>query len=317
MSTAMHTFIGVDIAQKHLDIAVEPTGQVWTESYDAEGLSRAIERIKQTTPDLVALEPTGNLEKPCMNAFLAADLPVILVNPQRIRNFARSIGQAAKTDRLDARIIARYAQAVRPPRRKLPDQDRQQLAELVVRRDQLSAMHAAETYRLSRVSPAMQREIQPHIAYLEACLDDLNRRIDQRIATHPIWAVHRNLLTSVPGVGPTVSAYLIACLPELGGCSHRQIAALVGVAPFAQDSGSRRAQRSIRGGRSRIRRALYMATLVALRYNQVLPRHYERLLAAGKRKKVALVACMRKLIVILNAMMKSLTPWRTQPTPQT
>jgi transposase len=312
----MEYFVGIDTSQERLDVYVEPTQEQFSHVNDDKGIAELIKRLTALAPLLVVIEATGKLEIPFMNAALEACLPVVVTNPQRIRDFARSVGQSAKTDALDARIIAQYAQKVRPEIKTLPDRDQQQLVELVIRRDQIVAMLAAETHRLNRVSPFMRTEIEQDVTYLKSRLDEINKRIQQFVTSHPVWQERRKLLESVPGVGPATSACIMACLPELGRCSNRQIAALVGVAPFNADSGAKRGQRFIRGGRSRVRKALYMATLVAMRYNPVLSAQYNRLVAAGKRKKVALVACMRKLITILNAMLRNQQQWRTT-TPQT
>ena len=313
----MESFVGIDISQKRLDVYVEPTQERFSHRNDADGIAELIKRLKTIRPTMVAMEATGKLETPIMNAVAEAGFRIAVTNPQRIRDFARSVGQSAKTDALDARIIAQYAQKVQPEVRNLPDHDQQKLAELVVRRDQIVTMLAAETHRLHRVSPFIRAEIQQDITYLKSRLDEINGRIQQFVKSHPVWQERQRVLESVPGVGPATSACIMACLPELGSCSNRQIAALVGVAPFNADSGAKRGQRFIRGGRSRVRKALYMAALVALRYNPVLSAYYTRLVAVGKRKKVALVACMRKLIVILNTMLRHQQPWRTQTASQT
>ncbi|HQE61969.1 MAG TPA: IS110 family transposase [Candidatus Latescibacteria bacterium] len=313
----MECFVGIDTSQERLDVYVEPTREQFSHTNDSAGIAELVKRLKALSPTLVVIEATGKLEIPFMNEALEACLPVVVTNPQRIRDFARSVGQSAKTDTLDARIIAQFAEKVRPELKSLPDHDQQKLVELVVRRDQIVAMLAAETHRLHRVSPFMRTEIQQDVTYLMSRLNEITEQVQQLVRNHPVWKERRKLLESVPGVGPATSACILACLPELGRCSNRQIAALVGVAPFNADSGTRKGQRFIRGGRSRVRKALYMATLVALRYNPVLSAFYTRLITAGKRKKVALVACMRKLVVILNTMIRHQQPWRTQTATQT
>jgi transposase len=313
----MDCYVGIDISQQRLDGFVEPTAERFSHTNDEIGIAELVEHLITLHPALVVVEATGKLETPFVNAVLEACLPISVTNPQRVRDFARSIGQSAKTDALDARLIAQYAHMIKPEIKALPDQDQQQLNELVTRRDQIITMLTAESHRLTRVSPFMRTEIEHHVLFLRSRLDEINKRIQRFVTSHPVWEERRKLLESVPGVGPATSACLIASLPELGCCSNREIAALVGVAPFNNDSGSKKGQRYIRGGRGRVRKALYMATLVAMRYNPVLSAYYNRLVDTGKRKKVALVACMRKLVTMLNAITKNNTPWRVATIPQT
>ena len=260
-------------------------------------------------PVLIVLEATGGYQRTLAAALASDGLPVAVVNPRQVRDFARATGQLAKTDAIDAKMLALFAERIRPEVRPLPEAEQQALAALVARRRQLLEMLQAERNRLSMAHKAVQDELRAHIRFLEKRLDKANRALQEAIEASPIWRAKEDLLRSVPGVGPVLSATLLAELPELGRLSGREIAALVGVAPFNRDSGTLRGQRCIWGGRVSVRCALYMGTLVAVRHNPVLRRFYEQLLGRGKAKKVALVACMRKLLVILNAMMKTQTHW--------
>jgi transposase len=264
---------------------------------------------------MVVLEATAGMEMPVAAALAAIGLPVAVVNPRQVRQFARATGRLAKTDAIDAQVLAQFAQAVQPPLRPLPDADTQQLNALVTRRHQLVEMLAAEKNRLAQAAKSVRIDIQEHIRWLERRLIDLDRDLAATVHESPIWRETDNLLQSAPGVGPVLSTTLLANLPELGRLNGKQIAALVGVAPLNRDSGRFRGKRTIWGGRARVRTALYMGTLVATRYNPVIRPFYQRLLAAGKPKKVALTACMRKLVTILNAMVRSQSSWLiTDPT---
>lgn len=258
------------------------------------------------------LEATGGLEVALLSALAAAGLPVVAVNPRQVRDFARASGQLAKTDRVDAHILAQFAEAIRPPVRPLPDEQTQALAALVTRRRQLLEMLQAEKNRLRLTAAPIRRRVQTHITWLKRELAALDKDLTRTIRTSSVWRERDDVLRSVPGVGPVFVSTLFAHLPELGTLSRKQIAALVGVAPFARDSGSLRGRRMIWGGRAPVRAALYMATLVATRYNSVIRTFYQRLCQAGKVKKVALTACMRKLLTILNAMLKTGTVWQGQ-----
>ena len=255
------------------------------------------------------LEATGGLEVPLVSALAAAALPVVVVNPRQVRDFARATGKLAKTDALDAQVLAHFAEAVRPPVRPLRDADTQELNSLTTRRNQLMTMLVAEKNRLRRASHSVRPGIQSHIMWLEQELNDLDKDLRTTLRRSPVWREKDDLLRSVPGVGEQLSLSLLAYLPELGTLDRKQIAALVGVAPFNRDSGPRRGKRSIWGGRTRVRAVLYMGALVASRYNPILRVFYQRLLAAGKPKKLALTACMRKLLTILNAMVKTGQHW--------
>ena len=302
-------FVGIDIAKDRLDLETCPHPEPWHTTNDAQGINQVIERMHALTPALIVLEATGGYERALAAALASEGLPVAVVNPRQVRDFARATGQLAKTDAIDAKMLALFAERIRPEVRPLPEAQQQALAALVARRRQLLEMLQAERNRLSMAHKAVQAELRTHIRFLEKRLDKANRALQEAIEASPVWRAKEDLLRSVPGVGPVLSATLLAELPELGRLSGRQIAALVGVAPFNRDSGQLRGQRCIWGGRVSVRCALYMGTLVAVRHNPVLRLFYEQLLKRGKAKKVALVACMRKLLVILNAMMKTQTHW--------
>ena len=308
MSNAV--FVGIDVSQDHLDVALAPSGEAWQVGNDEPGIGRLLARLTALRPQLIVLEATGRLELPAAAALGAAGLPVVVVNPRQSRDFARATGQLAKTDTLDARGLALFAERIRPAVRPLPDAAAQALADLVARRRQIVEMLVAEKNRLTRASKRVARDIRRHIAFLENQLAELNNQLQEAIAASPLWLEKQELLMSTPGVGPTVAATLLANLPELGRLDRRQIAALVGVAPLNRDSGKYRGQRTIWGGRAQVRAPLYMAVLVAMRWNPIIKTFYRRLLAAGKKKKVALTACMRKLLTILNAMLKNKTAWQ-------
>ena len=311
-TTAMNTpqpFVGIDVAKDRLDLDICPRTDPWHTTNDAQGIAQVVKKMHHLQPALIVLEATGGYERTLAAALASDGLPVAVVNPRQVRDFARATGQLAKTDAIDARMLALFAERIRPEIRPLPEAEQQALAALVARRRQLLEMLQAERNRLSMAHKAVQAELRAHIRFLEKRLDKANRALQEAIETSPIWQAKEDLLRSVPGVGPVLSATLLAELPELGRLSGREIAALVGVAPFNRDSGRLRGQRCIWGGRVSVRCALYMGTLVAVRHNPVLRRFYEQLLGRGKAKKVALVACMRKLLVILNAMMKTQTHW--------
>ena len=313
-------FVGIDVSKAHLDVAVRPTGTSWALPYDETGIDGLIPQIVDLEPALVLLEATGGLEVPLVAALAAAALPVVVVNPRQVRDFAKATGTLAKTDTLDAGVLAHFADAVRPEVRPLKDAETQVLNSLTARRHQVMTMLVSEKNRLGTaigaVSPrAVSPRIEAHIAWLEQELSDLDQGLRQTLRRSPVWREKDDLLRTVPGVGEQISLTLLANLPELGTLNRREIAALVGVAPYNRDSGALRGKRAVWGGRSRVRAVLYMGALVASRHNPAIRDFYQRLLAAGKPKKVALVACMRKLLVILNAMLKHGSPWceMTQP----
>ena len=304
------TYVGIDVAKAQVDVAVRPTGQRWVVSYDETGVGELVSQMKGLDPALVLLEASGGLELPLVAALAAAALPVVVVNPRQVRDFARATGTLAKTDALDAAILAHFADAVRPSVRPLRDAETQVLNSLTARRHQVMTMLVSEKNRLSTAISAVRPRIEAHIVWLEQELDDLDEALRQTLRRSPVWREKDDLLRTVPGVGEQLSLTLLAYLPELGTLDRRQVAALVGVAPFNRDSGTLRGKRAVWGGRSRVRAALYMGTLSATRYNPIIRDFYQRLLASGKPKKVALVACMRKLLVILNSMLRHRSPWR-------
>ena len=308
-------FVGIDVSKAQLDVAVRPTGQRWVVSYDQTGIEGLIPQIVDLEPALVLLEATGGLELPLVAALAAAALPVVVVNPRQVRDFARATGTLAKTDTLDAGVLAHFADAVRPEVRPLKDAETQVLNSLTARRHQVMTMLVSEKNRLGTAIGAVSPRIEAHIAWLEQELSDLDKGLRQTLRRSPVWREKDDLLRTVPGVGEQISLTLLANLPELGTLNRRQIAALVGVAPYNRDSGTLRGKRAVWGGRSRVRAVLYMGALVASRHNPAIRDFYQRLLAAGKPKKVALVASMRKLLVILNGMLKHGSPWCdiTQP----
>ena len=302
-------FIGIDVAQATLEVAVRPTGKQWRVANDAAAIEELVPQLRALHPQLIVLEATGGLELPLLAALGSARLPVVAVNPRQVRDFAKALGQLAKTDVLDAQVLAHFAEAVRPAVRPLPDAATQALAALVTRRRQWVEMLVAEENRRRSAPVAIRADIQAHIVWLRKRLTDLDQELGQVLRSSPLWREREDVLRSVPGIGPTVTATLLAELPELGALGRKQIAALVGVAPLNRDSGTLRGKRTVWGGRATVRAALYMATLVATRRNPVIRALYARLLAAGKLKKVALTACMRKLLVILNALLKHRTRW--------
>jgi len=302
-------FVGIDVAKAECVVAVRPTGPTWTVPQTEAGWTALAARLQALAPTLVLCEATGGLELPLASVLAAGGLPLAIVNPRQVRDFAKAKGLLAKTDALDAAVLAHFAEAIRPLPRAVPDATTQALAALVTRRRQLVEMATAEENRLGSAPPRLRGRLQAHLRWLRRELVALDADLDTTIRTHPGWRVQDELLQSTPGVGPILARTLLGGLPELGTLSRGAIAALVGVAPWARDSGRHRGARRCWGGRADVRAVLYMATLAAVRCNPVLRAFYQRLLAAGKLKKVALVACMRKLLTILNAMVKTQTPW--------
>lgn len=303
-------FVGIDVSQKQLDVAVHPVGKSFSLPRTPDGIDQLIARLRPLAPTLIVLEATGGLETAVASALAAVPLPVVIVNPRQTRDYAKATGQLAKTDALDALVLAKFAHAVRPQVRPLPDEQTQLLQALVTRRRQILGMIHAEQNRLSSVPKPIQRQIQRHIDWLRRQLEDLDQDLRDAVEQSPLWREKDNLLQSVPGVGPVLATALLAGLPELGRLPRRRIAALVGVAPINRDSGAFRGRRSIWGGRAHIRTVLYMATLACTRHNPAIREFYQRLRAAGKAPKVALTACMRKLLTILNSMIKHNSAWR-------
>lgn len=304
-------FIGIDVAKDRLDVYIRPSGEAFAVARDSDGLAQLSERLAALAPVLVVLEATGGFEVTVAAALAAAQLPLAVVNPRQIRDFARATGQLAKTDALDAAVIARFAEAVRPEARPVPDAQSRMLGELVARRRQILEMMTAErNRRLQLTSRRLIKSVDRLLLALQKELSDLEAELDDTIRGTPAWREAEDLLTSVPGVGNITARMLIAGLPELGSLDRKKIAALVGVAPLNRDSGTMRGKRATWGGRANVRANLYMAALVASRYNPLLAQFYKRLLAAGKPKKLALTAVMRKLLTILNAIIRDRRPWQ-------
>lgn len=303
------TYVGVDVAKETLDIAVHPRQKTKPFRNSEAGINGAVIYIKGLAPTLVVMEATGGLEMSLAAALGASGIPVAVVNPRQVRDYAKSMGKLAKTDTIDAQVMADFAAAVHPEPRPLTDSQTQQLKDILTRRSQLSEMITAEKNRLYRARRPVSDHIKAHIAWLERELGEMDSNLRRFVQGSPIWKEKDNLLQSVPGVGPILSMTLLAELPELGILDRKQIAALVGVAPLNRDSGKFRGKRTVWGGRAKVRAVLYMATLVATRHNAVIQCFYERLIAAGRAKKAAITACMRKLLTIMNAMMKHHTPW--------
>jgi transposase len=314
--TTAPSYVGIDVAKGRLDLAMRPTGDHWHVANDATGIAQLVTRLDELRPALIALEATGGYERAVASALAGAGLPVAVVNPRQVRDFAKATGKLAKTDALDAGALAHFAEAVRPAPRTAPREQDQALAAVLARRRQVVTMLTAEQNRLHTAVAAVRDRIAAHIAWLEEELATLDGELARAIDADPSWRERDALLRSVPGVGPVLATTLLAELPELGGLSRHQVAALVGVAPLNRDSGTLRGKRTVWGGRARLRAVLYMGALVATRHNPQLRDFYARLCAAGKPKKVALTACMRKLLTILNAVLRHGLPWRTPGTPR-
>lgn len=303
------SYVGIDISKDTIDVAVHKDNRHWGFANNQAGIGKIISMLRELPPELVVLEATGSYEVPLAAELGVAGIPTAVVNPRQIRDFAKSVGMLAKTDILDARIIARFAATVQPTPHPIPDIETQELGAIIARRRQVVDMITTEKNRLRTAGKTVKTRIHAHIDWLEQELGDINRNLQQKVKDSPIWREKDELLQSVPGVGPNLSITILAELPELGTLNRKQVAALVGVAPLNRDSGRLRGKRTTWGGRGTVRTALYMSTLVATRYNPVIGCFYERLCAAGKAKKVAITACMHKLLTILNAMLKYRTSW--------
>jgi transposase len=303
------TFIGIDVSKAQLDVFVRPMASRESVANEEAEIKSWIERVREVNPALIVLEATGGVERAVTRALASAELPVVVVNPRQVRDFAKATGQLAKTDTIDAEVLARFGEAVRPALRPLPDEVTLELRALIARRRQITEMIVAETNRLRGAAKAVSKRIKAHLHWLEAELKRADKDLDQSIRQSPIWRENEDLLRSLPGIGPVISRTLLAELPELGKLNRKQISALVGIAPLNRDSGTMRGRRTIWGGRATVRASLYMAALVASKRNAVIRTFYRRLRNAGKAPKVALVACMRKLLTILNAMVKHKTRW--------
>jgi transposase len=305
--------IGIDVAKAELVSCLRPSGEMWTSPNDEPGVRALVQRLTTLAPALIVLEATGGYEVVCVAALAAANLPVVVVNPRQVRDFAKATGQLAKTDRIDAAILALFAERVQPAVRVIPDPAAREFEALLTRRRQLLEMRQAEANRLGLVlgrhQYGVRKSLKKHLAFLDRELRMTDSDLDGMVRQSPVWRERDDLLQSVPGIGPIVARTLIAELPELGQLNRRAIAKLVGVAPLNHDSGQWRGHRSVHGGRKTVRAVLYMAALVATRHNAVLKTFYHRLLALGKPKKVALVACMRKLLTILNHMLRTGERW--------
>lgn len=313
MNDPAEIFVGIDVSKDHLDIAVFKPATSWRVDNTDGGIGELVKRLKDLSPTLILLEATGGFELPLVAELMHARLPVCVSNPRRVRDFARSTGQLAKTDKLDAHMLAHMAAVLHPEPRPLPSDEEEQLTALLTRRRQLLDMLTVEKNRLHTVRATMRQDIQEHLAWLKQKLDQLDEEIERFIQSSSIWNEKDAILQSTPGVGRITSSTLLGMLPELGRLNRQEVAALVGVAPLNKDSGKKRGKRRIFGGRAAVRSVLYMAALAATRFNPKIKKFYEHLLQQGKEKKVALTACMRKLLVILNAMIRSMQPWRSEP----
>jgi transposase len=302
-------FIGIDVSKKELEVALRPMGARSVFSNDEDGIALLVNFVRSFSPTLVVLEATGGLETGAVGALAAKGCPVVVVNPRQARDFAKATGKLAKTDSIDAHVLAHFADAVRPEVRTLKDVEAQNLDALNTRRRQIVEMLTAEKNRLLMSPSWTRKDIKSHIDWLEKCLHKVNKEMDKLLKKSPVWREKDNILQSTPGVGPVLSITLLADLPELGMLNGKQIAALVGVAPMNRDSGMFKGRRAIWGGRAGIRSILYMSAMSAIRFNPVIKVFYQRLRAAGKVHKVALTACMRKLLVILNAMLRNGNYW--------
>jgi transposase len=315
MGTAMNQhspiYVGIDVSGDYLDVAIHDSPDTTRVPNEPAAIHQLVERLAALEPALVVMEATGKLELAVLKALCQARLPAVAVNPRQVRDFARATGRRAKTDRIDALVIAHFAAVIQPAVRPLDDEQTEQLQALLLRRIQLVEMLVAEKNRLARAHQAARASLRDHIKWLEQQLQVADHDIDSFLRASPAWRQKEDLLRSVPGIGPGAAATLIAFMPELGSLSRRQIAALAGVAPFNVDSGNHTGRRRVQGGRAIVRRSLYMACVPALRFNPAIRAFYDRLRQAGKPFKVAITACMRKLLTTLNAMIRNSTPWNT------
>ena len=302
-------FVGIDVSKDKFDVHIRPIDQTQTFPYDETGLADVIEALKQVQPQVIVIEATGGYERRLVAALLTNQLPVAVINPQRVRHFAKATGQLAKSDSIDAAVLSLFAQMLQPQPRPLPDDFTEELRDLLARRRQIIDMIVAEKNRLETARQPIRGQIVQHIKWLEKRLLSIDKDLNQRIQSSPTWKAKDDLLQSVPSIGPVGSSSLLIQVPELGDLHRRQIAALVGVAPMNQDSGRFHGRRSVQGGRASVRSTLYMCTLVAIRHNPVIKAFYQRLVQSGKLKMVALIASMRKLLTILNSMLKHNRPW--------
>ena len=301
--------VGIDVSKAQLDVGVLPQEKFWSSANDDTGRAELVTRLLEMAPTLIVLEATGGYEAVIAAHLAAAGLPVVVMNPRQVRDFAKAGGKLAKTDRIDARILARYAQTLRPDVRPLKDEQSRELDALFIRRRQIVDMLTMEKNRLGMAAARVRKGLKAHIVWLEKRLEEVDGELQALIEASPVWRAKDEILQSAKGIGPVASVALLSQLPELGRLDRKKISALAGIAPLNNDSGTFKGRRSIWGGRSAVRPPLYMATLAAIRCNPVIKAFHARLKAAGKKPKVAIVACMRKLLTILNAMIKSMTPW--------
>lgn len=308
--TRAEKFVGIDVSKSTLDVCVEPEGQTLHVAYDETGICQIVDCLKEVGPTLIVLEATGGLEVRIATELASKGLPVAVINPRQARDFAKATGQLAKTDQVDAAVLAAFAKAIRPQVRPLKDEDTCALNDMVSRRRQLIDMRVQETLRLATAaSKPLQKNLNKHIVWLDKQIAEIDQDLTKRLRNSDVWRAKDNLLRSIPGVGAVTTLTLLAKCPELGALNRREIAALTGVAPLANDSGKHRGKRFIWGGRADVRAVLYMAALSAIRYNEPIKAFAERLKKSGKPPKVVIVACMRKLITIMNAMLKNNAPW--------
>lgn len=314
MTTEAHRrHVGIDVSKATLDVAVYPSDELWQVTNDATGISELVERLHQVAPERIVLEATGGLELEVLAALGSAGLPAVAVNPRQVHDFAKATGRLAKTDALDARVLAHFAAVIHPTLRPLPDAATRELSALLARRRQLVEMRTAEGNRLHTAVERLRPDIREHMRWLDTRINELDRDLHDRLRASPLWRAKEDLLRSIPSVGVVLSTTLLADVPELGTLGHKQLAALIGVAPLNRDSGTMRGKRTTWGGRGRVRAVLYMAATVGIRINPVLRALYDRLVSQGKPFKVAIVACMHKLLTICNAVLSHNTPWRDQP----
>lgn len=313
-SSSQSISVGIDVSKDKLDVAFDPAGESLVFSNDSDGHADIVERLKPCSPERIIVEATGGYERLVVAALKAAGLPVVVMNPRQVREFARATGQLAKTDAIDASILARFGQTLRPEIRPIPDENARIMQEELGRRRQLIAMRTAEKNRLGQSHNTPVRQgIQSHLDFLDKQIEEIDKDLDKTISDSPACQEKAELLKSVPGIGDQTTRALLVHLPELGACSRQEIAALVGVAPINRDSGKMRGRRTISGGRACVRTALYMATISACRSNPLIRTYYQHLLNAGKAKKVAIIACMRKLLTIINAIIREKKPWNILP----
>lgn len=310
MSELTKTSMGIDVSKAKLDIALSSGTDLWTVSNDAPGLERLLEQLAEFTPERIVIEATGGWEREVVSTLAQAGYPVVVINPRQVRDFAKATGRLAKTDTIDAQVLAQFAAVIQPPLRPLKDAQSQELEALLTRRRQLQEMLQAEQNRLRTAPQRVKKDIQAHVQWLQKRLKATDTDLDNFLRSCPLWCEKENLLRSVPGVGRIIALHLLADLPELGTLNRREIAALVGVAPLNRDSGTLRGHRGIWGGRAGLRAVLYMGAVVAMQRNPVIAAFYQRLRQAGKPFKVAITACMRKLLTILNAILKTGQPWQ-------